>query len=433
MHQLSKKHAVRICGVGIAVAVTVIAGTMSGSCVFDTKTNFCEQWGLRCKEGQECAATEPTCIDIGGCGNMHRDPGEVCDDGNTKDGDGCSSNCMSDETCGNGIIDMAAGESCDDGNTRANDGCSPDCHIESEVCGNGIIEKDIGEICDDGNMTPDDGCSANCKSNEACGNGIIDNDGPGGSLHEECDPIALFPLAAQDTDTCDSDCTFAVCGDGHLNPNHIVTGTGSNPDHPEECDTGPTDSATCDSDCTAVKCGDGHVNKAAGEECDNGLANSNRTPDACRRDCRNAFCGDGVTDPGNNETCDDGNNDNTDGCPDGVGGNCKLAVCGDGFIRAGVEQCDDGNHDNSDACPDGNGGTCKTAFCGDGFVRTQGSNPEQCDNGSANDDTHADKCRTNCQKAHCGDNVKDTGEQCDPPQSACSGNGGICQADCTCG
>src|SRR5437868_4983261 len=40
-----------------------------------------------------------------GCGNSKLDPGEVCDDGNTAPRDGCSSDCRSDETCGNSIID----------------------------------------------------------------------------------------------------------------------------------------------------------------------------------------------------------------------------------------------------------------------------------------------------------------------------------------
>ena len=53
--------------------------------------------------------------------------GEVCDDGNNEDGDGCSANCRSDDTCGNGIWDEAAGEVCEDGNHDEGDGCSAGC------------------------------------------------------------------------------------------------------------------------------------------------------------------------------------------------------------------------------------------------------------------------------------------------------------------
>jgi cysteine-rich repeat protein len=54
----------------------------------------------------------------------------VCDDGNTKNGDGCSADCGSDETCGNGRIDRAVAEVCDDGNTQKDDGCRPDCQLD---------------------------------------------------------------------------------------------------------------------------------------------------------------------------------------------------------------------------------------------------------------------------------------------------------------
>ncbi|MBU1238830.1 VCBS repeat-containing protein [Myxococcota bacterium] len=47
-------------------------------------------------------------------------------------------------------------------------------------------------------------------------------------------------------------------------------------------------------------CGNGILNK--GEECDEGISNSNLSPDACREDCTRPFCGDGIKDSG--EACD---------------------------------------------------------------------------------------------------------------------------------
>ncbi|MCD4760408.1 DUF4215 domain-containing protein [bacterium] len=74
--------------------------------------------------------------------------------------------------CGNGIIEE--GEICDDGNILNEDGCDAACNIEDEdfvkppidlfdggLCGNGIIEEE--EICDDGNTLNEDGCRADCK------------------------------------------------------------------------------------------------------------------------------------------------------------------------------------------------------------------------------------------------------------------------------
>jgi len=65
------------------------------------------------------------------CGDGRRGPGEVCDDGNVESGDGCSADCSSGETCGNGEVDPAVGESCDDGNHMSHDGCSSGCTFES--------------------------------------------------------------------------------------------------------------------------------------------------------------------------------------------------------------------------------------------------------------------------------------------------------------
>ena len=114
------------------------------------------------------------------CGDGFKDPGEACDDGNNIDGDGCSANCLSNETCGNGIIDTVTGEQCDDGNLLDHDGCQHTCKIER--CGDGIVDTLAGEVCDDGNNVDGDGCSADCRSDESCGNGIVD-----WAVGENCD------------------------------------------------------------------------------------------------------------------------------------------------------------------------------------------------------------------------------------------------------
>jgi len=95
------------------------------------------------------------------CGDGVVDTGEECDDGNTVDGDGCSSSCVVEPACGDGVLD--AGEGCDDGNTVDGDGCSSTCVVEA-TCGNGVL--DAGEECDDGNNVDLDGCSSTC-TNEA--------------------------------------------------------------------------------------------------------------------------------------------------------------------------------------------------------------------------------------------------------------------------
>jgi len=116
------------------------------------------------------------------CGNGIEEQGEACDDGNTRSADGCSGTCTSDESCGNNIIELDEqcdppglmcsaecatvrcgnnvidpGEVCDDGNIEPLDGCYADC-LSNETCGNGIVDFRKGEQCDDNNAVAFDGC-----------------------------------------------------------------------------------------------------------------------------------------------------------------------------------------------------------------------------------------------------------------------------------
>jgi cysteine-rich repeat protein len=83
-------------------------------------------------------------LDPKACGNSRIDPGEVCDDGNTQDGDGCSHDCKSIETCGNGLIDVQAQvpETCDDGpnNGALGDPCSATCQTVTGVAITGFAD-----------------------------------------------------------------------------------------------------------------------------------------------------------------------------------------------------------------------------------------------------------------------------------------------------
>jgi len=71
---------------------------------------------------------------------------EECDDWNTEDGDGCTSECMLGNTpvCGNAIV--GNGEQCDDGNTQNGDGCSSSCQLESGACIPMTLSELIAEI-----------------------------------------------------------------------------------------------------------------------------------------------------------------------------------------------------------------------------------------------------------------------------------------------
>ena len=120
------------CGGGVVcpVAKVCLAG---GGCAFPEQVAACDGK----LDGDPCTFAGTTgkcaagvCEPSVGCGNGIVDPGEVCDDGNTNGGDGCSADCKSTETCGNGIVDVAANEGCDDGNRRSHDGCDSACQVE---------------------------------------------------------------------------------------------------------------------------------------------------------------------------------------------------------------------------------------------------------------------------------------------------------------
>jgi cysteine-rich repeat protein len=334
------------------------------------------------------------------CGNGVTEPGEICDDGNTANGDGCSANCLSRETCGNSIVDVT--EICDDGNMVSGDNCRGDCK-GTEVCGDGQV--DVGENCDDGDPIGGN-CSPDCLSGTGCGNGFVNTD-----LGEECDDGNMV-----ETDDCRNNCHLATCGDAVINATGVLD---------EDCDDGvlgvATETFTCNIDCTTAACGDGKVNQAHDEECDTG---STLDTTACDSDCTIPVCGDGhvnaTTTP--SEQCDPGTvGANVAGC----NANCTTPACGDGIVNksftppggSGPEGCDDGNTTSGDGCSS----TCRIESCGNGVTETV--NGEQCDDGNSVD---TDTCRNNCQSPRCGDGVTSPPETCDT-----SGNSISCDSDCT--
>lgn len=68
-----------------------------------------------------------------------------------------------------------------------------------------------------------------------------------------------------------------------------------------------------------------------------------------------------------------------------------------------------------------------STICGDGDVAPH---CEQCDDGAGNDDTTPNACRTDCRRAHCGDGIVDSGEQCDDGNVlACDGCDPVCKLE----
>ena len=117
----------RVCARGQA------CDTVHGECIDPAQQTACD--GVA--DGSACAwaastgdCFSGTCI-VPGCGNFVVEAGEQCDDGNRVSGDGCSADCLSNEACGNGVVDVLEGEQCDDGNLRSHDLCDSTCQREA--------------------------------------------------------------------------------------------------------------------------------------------------------------------------------------------------------------------------------------------------------------------------------------------------------------
>jgi hypothetical protein len=138
--------------------------------------------------------------------------------------------------------------------------------------------------------------------------------------------------------------TLLACGGGD-DGGSGQDGTGNESGGTEPSSTAPSsspDDSSADSPTSTPgdpECGNGVVEEF--EECDDGEANSDSTPNACRVTCHLARCGDGVLDDAIDEQCDDGA-DNINNQPNACRQSCELPSCGDGVTDMG-EACDDAN------------------------------------------------------------------------------------------
>jgi len=367
MHRIPSRDHLRTCHLGLLLMAMIATMASSGSCVLDTETTMCEASGRRCAPGQMCAAYQDACIPIEGCGDgiVNVEKGEVCDDGNIRNGDSCSSDCSTDKLCGNSVIDR--GEECDSG-PEDSLGCDKDCTLAE--CGDGYVNEVAGEDCDTGDVNVNTStCNGRFCKMSACGDSVFN-----AAATEACDTGA-------DTQACNGNngglngagsCQIPQCGDAYTNPSYTPPGAG----FPEECDAGGANTLQCNGNnngmngpgsCRAPQCGDGYANPSytppgapLPEECDTSgvdtlQCNGNNGGLNGTGSCRVPRCGDGYTNrsyipPGSTmpEECDtagvstsqcNGNNNGTNGH-----GSCRVPACGDGYINIVVgETCDKGN------------------------------------------------------------------------------------------
>lgn len=143
----------------------------------------CALFGCR---GGEMLRPSETASARCGDGVVAANGAETCDDGNTRDGDGCSEGCALElgwacsgnqpslclAVCGDGL--RRGAEACDEGRGGVASGCTADCRVRRgwtcdegspsvclPVCGDGALIAN--EQCDDGNGVSGDGCDLACR------------------------------------------------------------------------------------------------------------------------------------------------------------------------------------------------------------------------------------------------------------------------------
>ncbi len=294
-----------------------------------------------CDDGNLCNGSEG-CIENACVAGSRADEGTQCELADAEGNHYCIAGNCTASRCGDGILDTDAEEVCDDGNTDDGDGCENDCTyscVEDAECDDSNFcngDESCGEdhYCVAGTNAADGldcGTDRSCNAGRCvpigCGDGVV-------SSTEQCDDSNL-----EDGDGCDSDCTFTCEADEECNDLNACNGEETcNPDT-HTCVAG--EALNCDDEnaCTADSC-DPESGKCINELIDeDGDKHASESLGSCGDDCDDS---DATVYAGAEELCDNKDN-NCNGDKDETAPTWYVDCDGDGYAKTGavsIKQCD---------------------------------------------------------------------------------------------
>ncbi|HYC00794.1 MAG TPA: hypothetical protein VEC57_16795 [Candidatus Limnocylindrales bacterium] len=392
------------------------------------------------------------------CGNSEIDETETCDDGNTQNGDGCSSDCQNEnciaQTPGYPAIPLCSddnGCTTDTCNTALNGGtcqhsagCNDAIDCTTDVCvGDACVFTPADSACVDDNPCTDGVCNAqtgcsfvpnndSCDDLDFCTVGDTCSNSQCGGLPRSCEDGIDCTV-----DTCDESADECVS-----TPSHDECSDGVFCDGAEVCDVEAGCIEGDPVDCTIEndQCNEGVCNEATdscdpdpineGENCDDGsfctvndtcqsgvcagvardcadsiactIDSCDEELDACVHQGSDGLCQDDVFCDGS-EICnvDSGCMDGTPPDCSGSSGSCALGVCDevtDGCVGVPTNEgqpCDDGQF-----CTVTD--VCDTGVC-TGDVRDCSDLDDQCHEGVCNEDANACEAQNANEGGGCDD------------------------------
>ena len=369
------------------------------SCRLCQQVNVTDQLDRDCDLFDDGAANE-SCTDVrGSCGDGVVDPAsETCDDGNTDDGDCCSSSCSYEATgsaCGDQEDDECA-------NPGTCDGAGV-CNSNDELAGTGCSDDEnecTGDQCDgEGSCTHPNrtaGTSCGDPSDTDCNNPDTCN-GSG---------VCTSNLEAAGT-SCTTDgnvCTDDVCN---------ASGLCLHPNNTASC----SDEIFCNG---ADTCSGGSCEVHAGDPCAGADGDGN-----CAETCDEAADACTAPDP-DGSACSDGSFCNgTESCSGGICGSSTGNPCAG---ADGDANCSESCDETADSCTgaDPDGAACNDgAFCNGNDSCSGGS----CGVHAGNPCSSGADCADVCNEA--SDNCFEAaGSVCNPDASECTDD--ICNGSGSC-